>query len=264
MDILVEEFIKHHPQHVAHFLESMPIEELHAFAVDAEAKFNEVVARLSPTVLGKLIDRSTASQTAAIVQKLPDLQAAMLLIHLSEQKQSEVVSQLPAIRKDTIERYMQFDNKQVGFYALKPKVVVTDTAKITEVLSACDHISKQDLPIWVVNSKHQLLGQIDFIKLVAKRHETHETAQALIDKDVVLVSGLTNLENVHEILARAMDRKVAVVGKSRVLVGTISALSLKAKAAPGATGYSRSGVEEYLYFSEMMWSGLNKFWTSIK
>ncbi len=264
MDLLLHQYIKNHPQQAARVLETCSVEEFLHFSQESNVEIGAVLPYISSSYLSKLLESGETTEIIDIVRTLPDMQVATLLKHVSEAKRASVLSKITGPRLTTIQRLIEFNETQVGFYVQKPKVVLVENNTISQALAFMDALSENELPIFVVNVQYQLLGTLNLVKLIQRRGDLEQKLLHSFSSKILTISASSPIESIKRHKAWQQYKSIAIIGRDNHFLGIISKDILRQKMVTPLKEQSKSSVEEYFFFSEMIWNGLNKFWGGLK
>lgn len=264
MDTLLDHFFDRHPQKVAELLESCSADELIEFANQIDAEHGAFLPYLSSEKARFLLEQVPSENIRSIVNALPDTQLASIVKHLPIEKRSNILQKLSENRAARINRLLDFNDTQVGYYAQKPKLVLFEHNTVSQALNIFSNLNEKDLPIYLVNTEYQFVGAVNIVKLIKARDQNNLNLKNIKTTQINSVSGSSPLEAILEQFKTEKSKSIVVTGKNDLFLGVISINVLKQRAHIPSRERKKSAVEEYLYFSEMLWSGLGKFWGALK
>lgn len=264
MDTILSHFVKAHPQDVASVLEACSIEELTSFASEIDQDLCAFLPYLSSEKVIMLLDHVSPEKRQALINTLPDMQLATIIKHLSVEKKTSFLQLISAERSARISRLLDFNESQVGYYSRKPRLTLFEHSTVSQALNELSSLNENDLPIYLVNDMHQYIGTVDMVKLIQARNQNDLTLKNLLGKKLKVISAASPLESLLEKKVWGQYQKLVVTGKQGLFLGVISIDVLKQRANRPIQEVKKSTVEEYFYFSEMLWTGMSKLWGTLK
>jgi len=220
---LLRKYIEQDPSTAAHLLET--IEEREAVAI---------LKALPPTLCADVFPHLKVNHAAellrdvppelfeAIVTRIRPEQAATLLIHLPKDISQSLLERLPEATRRQIQELLTYPLNSAGrilstdFLAFDERVVVKDAVQRIRTLASRGH---QPTYAYVVDGEHKLVGVLNMRDLLLAAGDV--TLQSIVKRDVFVVDGFMDREEVAHELSKRHFFAAPVVDAERRLLGVV-------------------------------------------
>ncbi len=264
MDKLASHFCQSHPQQAASLIDTLNKDELIELISELDADSVGILTYVSPMKLVELLSLAPQTMIDFILEAISDRQLSTLLNLMDSESKQSTINHLASERQFRINRMIEYHNNQIGFYVQKPKMVLTENHTVGQLLDALVDVRESDLPAYVIDQDYRLIGTVDTLKLIHARGQTELTIGNVVHRKTRTLSAQSPIESVLEQSFWNGTDGIAIVGQQNQFLGILSKDILKHRAFIHQQPDVSSPADEFIYFSEMLWSGLNKFWGTIK
>lgn len=265
MDTLIEGFIDKHTEHAARILESASEEAFLEVIDSAKINLANIIPHISPTYMARVFEKGDPKSIAAICSKLDDNLIATILRYLSEDKLMVIIQSFDPIKMRRIKELIHYNMSQIGYHIENVDLILSINTSIPIAIEAIEALKSYRYPIYVVDENYTPCGTLDLVALLKKRSSQSSTIRQSIKEDSFAFKASTPLENVRSHPAWENNRVIPIVGRSNFFLGVISKNILSAGFRESLPEHvQKNAIDEYIYFSEVLWAGLQKFWGALK
>jgi magnesium transporter len=188
------------------------------------ASFNfEVLSELDEAVRDQISEALPNEVLAKAVTELESDDAAYILENLEESDKEEILSALPSIEREALERNLEYPDETAGRLMQSDFVAVAPFWTVGQVI---DHMREtDDLPetfaeIFVVDPTHRVLGSVNLSRLL--RTKRHVVIEKIMDADRHLVLATADQREVARQFERYDLMSAPVVDENNRLVGVVT------------------------------------------
>lgn len=265
MDVLLENFLNHHPDHAARMLGAASSNTFLDLAQDYPESVEKIISNLSPSYVAKVFEEDLERAVELICPQIRATYIATILRLIPFHKRDNILSALEPEKNKAASELLQYTSLQVGYYLEKTELVLNENITPQAAIQAIENITTLQHPIYVVGSNYTLKGALDLFKLIKMRDESKSSLKMAINKKIISVKGSTALRNIISHPGWDTNTIFPVVGQSHCLLGVISKSAISfCQEEMNETDNPRTSLNEYIYFSELLWRGLQKFWGSLR
>ncbi|MAZ44072.1 MAG: hypothetical protein CMF48_02695 [Legionellales bacterium] len=265
MNSLVCKFLDNHPEHAARLASSFSIVDFVEFSECYSDKIKKVIMATPPSYMAQVFD---ADAEKAIVLYCPLLEPVTIstILRFSKKKtRSAVLNSFTEETRQLVEELLVYSSDQLGHHVITPEIVLLEHMPINAALEAIDKLNDMKRPVYVLDNEYRLKGQLNVFKLIKNRFHSSMTVKDITDSSIQSLKASISIKNVYSLRRWNENQFFPVVGKGDTFLGMICKSSLSITPEPEALLISTKGsLSEYIDFSEILWSGLNRFWGSLR
>lgn len=265
MNTLVEGFFRKHPRHAASILESHPHELFVNMLHETHADVDKVLPYLSTHYLTQLLSEYTEDVGHQLCACMSPNLAAKVLRRMKPEKRNTLLMHFTSPHKKMIQSLIEFTPDQLGYFCQYDDLAFTAEHTVQEALKRLDQWQDSNPLMVVITPEARLMGILNPFTLLKHREQLDKPLSQLCEPAPVTLPGAAKVQHALHHPAWEADLKLPVVGHQFVFLGVISKSILsKQYLRQHPKHLSRNPVEDYFEFSELLWGGLQKFWSSIK
>jgi Mg/Co/Ni transporter MgtE len=265
MDILIEGFIEKHPEHAARILESASKVDFLQIIESSKLNLENIISHISPTYMAHVFEIGESEAIIEICSELDDSLIATILRYVSESKLMIILQSFDAIKMRRIQELIHYNVNQIGYHIENVDLILSINASVQSAIESVETLKSYRYPIYVVDEKYSPCGTLDLVSLLKQRSSQNSTICQLIKKDTFAFKASTPLENVRTHPAWENNRVIPIVGRSNFFLGVVSKNIISAGFRESLPeNLNKNAIDEYIYFSEVLWAGLQKFWGALK
>tara|TARA_R110002110_G_scaffold404606_1_gene623100 strand:- start:116135 stop:116932 length:798 start_codon:yes stop_codon:yes gene_type:complete len=265
MSLLVDNFLSRYPEHAARILHSTSEDVFLSFMMSNLECVEKIVSNMSPSYMARAFEQYSSDAIGTICSKISETYIATIFRNVKIEKRNHILDCLEPTKKKLVSELLKYSTKQIGYYLRSTEVVLSENLSAPDAVSVIESLSKLHSPIYVVDSNYSLKGTLNLFSLLKVRDDSHITIKTIVDKRVRSFKASIPLQNISNHPFWEDNKMIPVVGKTNSFLGIISKDSIsrhvEVTKEPKET---RSSLNEYIYFSELLWNGLQKFWGSLR
>lgn len=260
---LTREFLLHYPEEAARVLEQLSDKHLAAL-------FSELPAQMTARVMAFMLPiKAAAAQeflqplnAASMLAELPVSSAARIFRFLSESQQQQVSAQLGKKTLAQIQRYLDYQPESAGALLDSAVDMLPENLTVTEALryiERLEHSIKNE--IYIVDSRHQLVGMIELGKLLAVNR--HARLRDIMSHKTQAISAHTSTATLLSHPGWNTRRRLPVIERDNTLLGALDYSHLQASVGHLDKAQSSDPLANLLSLFSLYWLSVAQLLDSV-
>ncbi|GGO83622.1 hypothetical protein GCM10011348_27840 [Marinobacterium nitratireducens] len=256
-DLLAIHLMSEHPDDAAAALENVDaadLAELMAGVPDKPAL--RVLQRLPPLTVTRCLERLPVRRAAGLLARLPTTTAVPLVQLLAAGPREEILSRLPLGINSALRLVQSFPVGSVGAVMDSRAFTLPADIGVEEALQRIRHSPQTALHrIFVLDRNHRLAGSVAVQDLLSARRKA--PLQAIVQKDLPMVSAKTRLGAVEHHPAWTHDTLIAVTDRKGLFLGVLHQKDMvdALRDQGHDAGMAQGSRDTLLELTDLLWSG---------
>jgi magnesium transporter len=256
------EFLSRHPSEAARVLEHISPEDVAAlFGQLSSETIIPVLVAMLPDMAAACLGKMEAHHAAKLLTEISLPRAAHIYRQISPTTQKELSDHLSYKIRNRIHRFLDYAPLSAGDLMSHTVTMLFDELTVADAIRRIERIRHTvSCEIFVIDSKHSLLGVIELGRLVTSDH--HKKLRDMITKKPNSVSVNANLEKLLTHSGWATQHRLPVVERDNTLVGVLDYTRLQ-EATGDRTISHHDPMENLLSLAGLYWVSLIQLLDSV-
>lgn len=261
MDTLINNFLINHPEHAARIVHSAPHETMLSIIQKYPKHIERLVSNLSPSYVANAFKVFPDAAVNQICSNIRPPYIATILRQLDDNYCHQILNSLDRHPRKAVEELLKYGPSQVGYYLEKTELLLLDNLPVHDAIDMIEQTELLTQPIFVIDNNYRFLGKVDIFSLIKSRKKQDISIRQITNKRVTAFKASTEIQNISNHPEWEKNRSIPVVGRANNFLGVISKVILSTETVEKQSEKTVSTtLDEYIYFSEMLWRILKRFW----